>query len=107
MTSVQPYYKITLLMSTEQKNEWQKREVGALWKRKSGSGQSYLSGHVTLTDELGTEQKIKVICFSNKFKSENEKAPDLRVYLQSDDREDSKPAETAPANAQESEELLV
>ena len=94
-------------MSTEQKSEWQQREVGALWKRKSGSGQSYLSGHVTLTDELGTEQKIRVICFSNKFKSENEKAPDLRVYLQSDDKEDSKPAEAAPANTQEGEELLV
>lgn len=109
MTRVQPYSRVNLLMSTEQKNEWQKREVGALWKRKSGSGQSYLSGHVTLTDELGTEKRVKVICFSNKFKSENEKAPDLRVYLQTDDREDSNSGsgDKATANSQENEELLV
>ena len=110
MTRVHPYYRVNLLMGTEQKNEWQQREVGALWKRKSGSGQSYLSGHVTLTDELGTEKKIRVICFSNKFKSENEKAPDLRVYLQTDDnREDSNSGSgaTATANSQENEELLV
>ena len=95
-------------MSNEQKNEWQKREVGALWKRKSGSGQNYLSGHVTLTDELGAEKRVKVICFSNKFKSENEKAPDLRVYLQSDDNESkSSTEETAAAASQENEELLV
>ena len=95
-------------MSNEQKNEWQKREVGALWKRKSGSGQNYLSGHVTLTDELGAEKRVKVICFSNKFKSENEKAPDLRVYLQSDENESkSSTGETATAAGQENEELLV
>jgi uncharacterized protein (DUF736 family) len=96
-------------MGTEQKNEWQQREVGALWKRKSGSGQSYLSGHVTLTDELGTEKKVKVICFSNKFKSENEKAPDLRVYLQTDEKGESNSGggATATANSQENEELLV
>ena len=95
-------------MSNEQKNEWQQREVGALWKRKSGSGQNYLSGHVTLTDELGAEKRIKVICFSNKFKSENEKAPDLRVYLQSDDNDkSSNKTEATTANSQENEELIV
>ena len=74
----------------QKKNEWQQREVGALWKRVSKSGQKYLSGHVSVEDELGTEKRMKVICFSNKFKSENEKAPDLRVYLQSDEEAPAK-----------------
>ena len=58
-------------MSETEKNEWQQREVGALWKRVSKSGQKYLSGHVSVEDELGTEKRMKVICFSNKFKSES------------------------------------
>jgi uncharacterized protein (DUF736 family) len=98
-------------MSNEtEKNEWQQREVGALWKRISKSGQKYLSGHVTVEDELGTEKRMKVICFSNKFKSENEKAPDLRVYLQSDEgapaAKEEKTADSADSAVTSGDELL-
>ena len=89
-------------MSEKEKNEWQQREVGALWKRVSKSGQKYLSGHVSIEDELGTEKRMKVICFSNKFKSENEKAPDLRVYIQSDEEAPAKEKATASSDSADS-----
>jgi len=70
-------------------SEWANREVGALWKRVSkGSGQKYLAGHVKI-DELGVEKKLKLIVFQNKYKGENEKAPDLRIYLTPDDDDNS------------------
>ena len=84
-------------------SEWANREVGALWKRVSkGSGQKYLAGHVKI-DELGVEKKLKLIVFQNKYKGENEKAPDLRIDLTPDDDDNSgttaakkeSPAETA------------
>jgi uncharacterized protein (DUF736 family) len=68
-------------------SEWANREVGALWKRVSkGTGQKYLAGHVKI-DELGVEKKLKLIVFQNKYKGENEKAPDLRIYLTPDDND--------------------
>lgn len=65
--------------NNDNKGEWQKRELGAFWKRTSQSGQTYLSGHVEV-DELGTKKKVKCVMFSNKDKS-NERAPDYRVYV--------------------------
>ena len=102
------FVQLRPLMSDTEKNEWQQREVGALWKRVSKSGQKYLSGHVVIEDELGTEKRMKVICFSNKFKSENEKAPDLRVYLQNDDESGTKETATAATSDSSSggDELL-
>jgi len=61
------------------KNDWSKRDVGALWKRESAT-QKYLSGYVKV-DELGIERELKVIVFSNKNKKDNAKAPDYRIYL--------------------------
>ena len=62
---------------TKQKsNDWSKREIGALWKREGKSGK-YLSGY--FKDELG--EQVEIVVFSNKFKGENAKAPDFRVYL--------------------------
>ena len=63
-------------------SEWTKREIGALWLRKSRKGQKYLSGHVIVSDdnELDDEDsKVRVIVFSNKDKK-NERAPDYRMY---------------------------
>ena len=58
----------------KENNEWDNRELGALWvNTKQGSGEKYLTGHIN--DE-------KVIVFKNKFKEENAKAPDFRVYKQ-------------------------
>jgi uncharacterized protein (DUF736 family) len=60
-------------------NEWSKRDIGALWKRE-GQNQKYLSGYVKV-DELGIEKEVKIVVFSNKNKSNNEKAPDYRIYV--------------------------
>jgi len=58
----------------KENNEWDDRELGALWVNiKQGSNEKYLTGHIN--DE-------KVIVFKNKFKEENAKAPDFRVYKQ-------------------------
>lgn len=57
-------------------NDWSKREIGALWKRKSPT-QYYLSGHIT----LDFDKKYKVMIFANKHKKADTH-PDYRVYLQ-------------------------
>jgi hypothetical protein len=64
--------------NNQKNNEWSKREIGALWK-KDGPTQKYLSGYLTI-DELGTQQKVNVVVFSNKNKSKDT-APDFRIYI--------------------------
>lgn len=64
--------------NNKQQNDWQKRDIGALWKR-DGKTQKYLSGY--FKDELG--EQVEIVIFANKFKNENPKAPDYRVYLSS------------------------
>jgi hypothetical protein len=59
-------------------NEWKQRELGALWRR-SGKNQKYLSGYIKLGDEM-EEKEVRLIVFTNKYKSENEKAPDFVIY---------------------------
>lgn len=61
-----------------QTNDWKEREIGALWRR-SGKNQKYLSGYVRMGDELDP-QEVRLVVFTNKYKSENEKAPDFVVY---------------------------
>lgn len=61
------------------KNDWTKRDIGALWKRE-GKNQKYLSGYVKV-DELGIEREVKIVVFSNKHKNNNDKAPDYRIYV--------------------------
>ena len=53
------------------------QEAGALWKRVSKSGNTYLNGTVKGSD--GSE--IKVIVYSNTYKQEGSNQPDYRVYL--------------------------
>ena len=57
-------------MSENTNNEWEKREVGALWTQ----------------TEFGEDKKVPVVAFFNKDKK-SENSPDFRIYL-------SKPAET-------------
>jgi uncharacterized protein (DUF736 family) len=64
--------------NNKQQNDWQKRDIGALWK-KEGKNQKYLSGY--FKDELG--EQVEIVIFANKFKNDNPKAPDYRVYLSS------------------------
>ena len=61
----------------ENKSDWSKRDIGALWKRE-GKNQKYLSGYVKVE---GSGEEIKVVVFANKNKKDNEKAPDYRIYV--------------------------
>jgi len=67
--------------NTEQ-NEWAKREIGALWEKQSPT-QTYFSGHFTVADEKGVEQKVKVVIFTNKHKKKDTH-PDYRIYRSAD-----------------------
>ena len=64
--------------TNNEKTDWQKREMGALWKKDSGS-QKYLTGHVKT--ESGVIEKV--IIFSNKHKTKDNQ-PDFRVYRSED-----------------------
>ena len=74
-------------------NDWKDREVGALWRR-NGKSQKYLSGFIKTGDELDP-QELRVMIFSNRYKNENEKAPDFVIY-QSEPME-QKPSEQKPS----------
>lgn len=63
------------------KNDWEKRELGALWTKVSqGSGKKYFSGHIKIESDFGEEKKINVVAFHNKDKK-SENQPDFRIYL--------------------------
>lgn len=64
-------------------------ELGALWKKKSKAGMSFLSGYIN--DHDG--QRIDIVVFANGNKK-NEKAPDYRLYV-------SKPLENKTQQIQE------
>lgn len=68
--------------NTNQNTNKNQNELGALWKKKSKTGMSFLSGYIN--DHDG--QRIDVVVFANSKKT-NEKAPDYRLYV-------SKPLET-------------
>jgi hypothetical protein len=63
-------------MSTNTNTNKNQNELGALWKKKSKAGLSFLSGYIT--DHDG--QKTDVVVFANDKKS-NERAPDYRLYV--------------------------
>jgi uncharacterized protein (DUF736 family) len=62
--------------NTNQNTNKNQNELGALWKKKSKTGMSFLSGYIN--DHDG--QRIDVVVFANSKKS-NEKAPDYRLYV--------------------------
>jgi len=66
-----------MLEQSNQKSEWQNREMGAFWT-KDGSKGKYLTGHVEV-DELGIKKKIKVVVFANRHKN-NDRSPDYVIY---------------------------
>ena len=63
---------------TKKNNEWQERELGALWKKESAT-QKYLSGHVKIDDGMGGEDTLQLIIFANKHK-QKDNHPDFRIY---------------------------
>ena len=52
-------------------------EAGALWKRTSKAGNTYLNGSF----KTKTGEEIKVLIFSNSSKPEGSNQPDYRVYF--------------------------
>lgn len=62
--------------NTNQNTNKNQNELGALWKKKSKAGMSFLSGYIN--DHDG--QRIDVVVFANSKKT-NEKAPDYRLYV--------------------------
>lgn len=86
------------MSDTKENKEWSNREIGALWVNvKQGTSEKYLTGHIN--DE-------KIIVFRNKFKEENAKAPDFRVYKQSD-MVDGKPREEKKEEKKEEDPDLI
>ena len=88
--------------ATKNANEWQKREIGALWKRVSSPSSSYPKGRTYLTgklkiDELGEEKTVNVVVFSNVDKK-NDKAPDFRIYISKDANERAAAAAATTTN---------
>lgn len=88
---------------SETKTDWQKREVGALWKKESPS-QKYFSGHVKI-DDYGEEKLLKVVIFSNRHKSKDSH-PDFRIYTVDDSfkKGESKPKSDSNAGDSSSSE---
>ncbi len=90
-------------MSNEQKkNDWQERELGALWAKKSNNGSQYMTGHIELKDQAG---KVQLVVFKNKSKYnedgtvKSENAPDLRIYLSESKEEREKKSESPATSA--------
>jgi uncharacterized protein (DUF736 family) len=94
--------------NSSKKDDWQNREIGALWLKKSASGNKYLSGHITSGDEGGIEDsKERVIVFANKNKK-NDNAPDYRIYKSEPQQvKETTSADSAKAAANEEDDLDV
>ena len=97
-------------MSNEQKkNDWQERELGALWAKKSNSGSQYMTGHIEVK---GASGKVQLVVFKNKSKYnedgtvKNENAPDLRIYLSEPKEEREKKPESETATATQDDGAL-
>ena len=81
-------------------NEWDKRELGALWTKTSqSSGKKYFSGHIKIETDFGEEKKINVVAFHNRDKK-SENSPDFRIYL-------SRPAPEKEAGETGEEEMAT
>lgn len=62
--------------NTNNNQQNKNQELGALWKKKSKAGMSFLSGYIV--DHDGARTDIVVFANGNK---KNEKAPDYRLYV--------------------------
>lgn len=63
-------------MAEKQKNEWDEREIGALWTRESASsGEKFWTGKIKVGDD-----EVEVIAMRNRFKEEGDNKPSLRIY---------------------------
>jgi hypothetical protein len=84
---------------TKKNNEWQERELGALWKKESTT-QKYLSGHVKVDDGMGGEETLQLIIFANKHK-QKDNHPDFRIYKSTPLQKKSTSEQQVPASEQQ------
>lgn len=57
-------------MANKQKNEWDEREIGALWTQEGKTGTYY----------TGVVNGQRIVIFANKFKDEGGDRPSYRIY---------------------------
>jgi uncharacterized protein (DUF736 family) len=85
-------------MPDTKNTEWTDREIGALWLNVNQKTQEkYLTGKVN---------GEKVILFKNKYKSENEKAPDFRMYKQKDQDSSSSSSQAKEESFDDDEDMI-
>ena len=77
--------------NTNTNNNKNQNELGALWKKKSKTGMSFLSGYISDHDGSRTD----IVIFANDKKT-NEKAPDYRVYISKPLVRDNSATQQAP-----------
>lgn len=88
-------------MAQNNKNETQKNEneIGALWERTSGGGNTFLSGQITINGE-----QIEIVAFA--VNSDNPKAPAWRL-LKSTPREEKGTSAKTTTTKKKSAPLLL
>jgi len=90
------------------KSNWDKKELGCLWRREAkGSKEKYLTGVINLK-VLGFDKDVQVIGFSNKRKTKDTH-PDIRIYIsekKSSAGDKPTPTVTATAAVPDSNELI-
>ena len=85
------------MSETKTNTEWTNRELGALWLNvNQKTNEKYLTGHIN---------NEKVIMFKNKFKDDNPKAPDFRIYKQKE-QESAQAAKQEPAQEEQEDDLI-
>lgn len=81
-------------------NEWDKKELGVLWSRKSQSkGETYLTGVLNLKNLGYGDKDVAIVCFKNRTKHKDTH-PDVRIYLSEKKESEGKsaPATTKKTN---------
>ena len=97
------------MSNEEKKNDWQERELGALWAKKSNNGAQYMTGHIEIKGQSG---KVQLVVFKNKSKYnedgtiKSENAPDLRIYLSASREEREKKSESPVPSTSSKDEAL-
>lgn len=86
--------------NTAPKNAWDQKELGCMWQRvKKDSTDKYLTGVLNLKNIPGfPDQDVPIVVFKNKNKQQD-KHPDLRVYLSEKRQSDGQAQATAPSRA--------
>lgn len=72
--------QVIIIMSENTNNDWQEREIAALWLNTNPSGKKYFTGKLTM-DVDGTKVTKDVIAFTRKAEDENDNKPNLKVYI--------------------------